>query len=142
MKTSNLFHHLHSQAKILIKTICFPQQQQKRKRHSVNESSRFSKKKKPFPQSPCLEMALISAPVPVAKALVVGPGQMVGFYGCTLRLFGQCFLLSLSLTSKPASFLALQTLSVWFILSVPTNFGACKGQGKYADEQSTNLQVS
>lgn len=100
------------------------------------------KKKKPFPQSPCSGMALISAPVPVAKALVVGPGQMVGFYGCTLRLFGQCFLLSLSLTSKPASFLALQTLSVWFILSVPTNFGACKGQGKYADEQSTNLQVS
>lgn len=89
-------------------------------------------------------MALIAAPAPVAKAVVVGPGQMWGFSGCRcrFRLSGQGLLLPLRLMARSTTFLASGALPGWLIPPIPRDFGACKGEGEHADELSTSVQIS
>lgn len=90
-------------------------------------------------------MALISAPAPAAKAVVVGPGQMLGVSGCRrgFRLSGQVLLLPwLMVRSTTFFFLASWALPGWFVPPTPRDFGACEGEGEWADELSTNEQIS
>jgi len=107
-------------------------------------SHHLSLKKRNIPPAPCSGTALISAPAPAAKALVVGPGQMWGFSGCRCRfsLSGQGLLLPLRLMARSTTFLTSWALPGWLIPPMPRDFGACKGEGDSSDKQSTKVQIS